>query len=108
MSKNQSKIIINYGYEGFGSDINDSILSPTLLSKLHKILDEYNLPHENIIYLDGNTFIDSKNLNTKVKYFSYEYCALDWERYTSMDPSMIYHGNKRSIKNLKNLKKQRM
>ena len=103
--ENQSKIIINYGYEGFGSDANDSILSQTLLTKLHKILDEYNLPYENIIYLDGNTFIDSKNLNTKVRYFSYEYCALDWERYTSMHPSMTYHGNKRSIKNLKKFEK---
>ena len=101
----QCKIILNYGYEGFGEGMNDSILCGVMREKLHSLLDKYNLPHENIIYVDGNTYLDDVKIDTKVKYFSYEYCGLDWDRYTSMHPSMIYHGNKRSIQNLRKFEK---
>ena len=69
------------------------------------MLDEYKIPHNNVVYLDANTILDDIVLDTKINYFSYEYTALDWDRYTSMHPNMIYHGNTKSLKHLKKLEK---
>ena len=98
---NICKIIVDYGYEGFGSYSQDTILYKPLLELFHKILDKHKLPHENIIYLDANIIIDKTELPTKINYFSYEYCAIDWWRFTSMRPSTLYHGNKISDSNKK-------
>jgi len=105
--RNKCKIILNYGYEGFGKKTNggDTILHKPLLDRLHELLDEYKIPHNNVVYLDANTILDDIVLDTKINYFSYEYTALDWDRYTSMHPNMIYHGNTKSLKHLKKLEK---
>ena len=103
---NKCKIIINYGYEGFGKKTNggDTILYKPLLDRLHELLDEYKIPHNNVVYLDANTILDDIVLDTKINYFSYEYTALDWERFTVMHPNMSFHGNSVSQKNLKRWK----
>ena len=69
------EILFNYGYEGFGSITNggDSILTPKLLNKLHKLLDENNLPHESIVYVDSNVRLNEIELDTKVDFWGYEY-----------------------------------
>ena len=96
---NQCKIIIDYGYEGFSAASEDTILYEPLLKLFHEILDKHKLPQENIIYLDANIIIDKAELNTKINYFSYEYCAIDWWRFASMRPSALYHGNRISDNN---------
>tara|TARA_R110000782_G_scaffold82936_2_gene162932 strand:- start:3775 stop:5100 length:1326 start_codon:yes stop_codon:yes gene_type:complete len=103
---NKCKIIINYGYEGFGKKTNggDTILYKPLLDRLHELLDEYKIPHNNVVYLDANLMLDDIVLDTKINYFSYEYTALDWERFTVMHPNMSFHGNSVSQKNLKRWK----
>ena len=105
--RGKCKIILNYGYEGFGKKTNggDTILYKPLLDRLHELLDEYKIPHNSVVYLDANTILDDIVLDTKINYFSYEYTALDWDRYTSMHPNMIYHSNTKSLKHLKKLEK---
>ena len=105
--RGKCKIILNYGYEGFGKKTNggDTILYKPLLDRLHELLDEYKIPHNNVVYLDANTILDDIVLDTRINYFSYEYTALDWDRYTSMHPNMIYHSNTKSLKHLKKLEK---
>jgi hypothetical protein len=102
---NKCKIIIDFGYEGFGSERQDTILFKPLLELLHKILKRFSLPQENIIYMDANVILDGKhmglNLPTKVNYIHYEYCAIDWWRFTMMHPSTMYHGNEISDGNKK-------
>tara|TARA_B100000029_G_scaffold469905_1_gene508251 strand:- start:3720 stop:5087 length:1368 start_codon:yes stop_codon:yes gene_type:complete len=102
---NKCKIIIDFGYEGFGSERQDTILFKPLLELLHKILKRFSLPQENIIYMDANVILDGKhmglNLPTKVSYIHYEYCAIDWWRFTMMHPSTMYHGNEISDGNKK-------
>ena len=97
----QAKILFNYGYEGFGSITNggDSILTPKLLDKLHKLLDDNNLPHESIVYVDSNVKLNEIELDTKVNFWGYEYCAVDQYRYTIMHKDLTYHGSKRSQEN---------
>jgi hypothetical protein len=104
---NKCKIILNYGYEGFGREEKDTILYNPLLDRLHFLLDKYDIPHKNVVYIDSNTILDNVKLNTDIYYFSYEYCGLDWNRYTIMHPSMTYHGNSKSLQNLKRWKKTR-
>jgi len=103
---NKCKIILNYGYEGFGKKTNrgDTILHEPLLLRLQKLLNEYKIPHDNFIYLDANIILGDVKLDTEINYFSYEYCGLDWERYTIMHPDMYYHGNSISQKNMKRWK----
>ena len=107
--RNKCKIILNYGYEGFGKKTNggDTILRKPLLDRLHELLDKYKIPHHNFIYLDANIYLDGVILDTEINYFSYEYTALDWERYTIMHPKMTYHGNTYSQRAMKRWKKTR-
>ena len=97
----QAKILFNYGYEGFGGPTNggDTILYPKLLNKLHKLLDENNLPHESIVYVDSNVRLNEIELDTKIDFWGYEYCAIDQHRYTTMHKDLTYHGSKRSQEN---------
>ena len=100
---NKCKIVLNYGYEGFGKKTNmgDTILYKPLLDRLHTLLDEYKIPQSNFIYLDANLVLDAIDLPTDIHYFSYEYTGLDWERFTIMHPKMNYHGNTYSKRNMK-------
>ena len=95
------KIILNYGYEGLGSKHNDSILSKKCLERLHSILEHLGLSRKSIIYLDSNVTLENQIIDTTIKYYFYEYTALDWERFSIMHPKMTYHGNTISQKNMK-------
>ena len=95
------KILLNYGYEGLGSYHRDTILHKPLLKRLHLLLEKYQIPQENFIYIDSNNILNNFELNTNVKIFNYEYCAIDWWRFTLMNPNMIYHGNSLSSKNMR-------
>ena len=99
--ESKCKVIINYGYEGLGSAHNDTILSPKLLERLHRVISRWHLPQKNIIYLDSNLTLEDHNLPTEINYYFYEYTALDWERFSIMHPEMTYHGNTISQKNMK-------
>ena len=97
----QAKILFNYGYEGFGKLTNggDTILYPKLLNKLHLLCEKHDVPQESIVYVDSNVRLNEIELNTKVDFWGYEYCALDQHRYTTMHKDLTYHGSKRSKEN---------
>ena len=95
------KLLINYGYEGLGSHHRDSILHPQLLERIHFLLEKYKIPQENFIYMDSNNTYSNIELNTKINIIQYEYCALDQWRFTKQNPTMMYHGNTKSSKNMK-------
>tara|TARA_Y100000592_G_scaffold31682_2_gene50459 strand:+ start:1121 stop:2446 length:1326 start_codon:yes stop_codon:yes gene_type:complete len=105
--KNKCKILMNYGFEGFGKKVNDgdTILNEILLERLHFLLDQHGIPQQNFIYMDSNNILDTIKLDTKINYFSFEYCGLDWYRYTTMHPSMNYHGNTYSRRKMKEWQK---
>ena len=63
------------------------------------VLDENNLPHESIVYVDSNVRLNEIELDTKVDFWGYEYCAIDQYRYTIMHKDLTYHGSKRSQEN---------
>ena len=95
------KILINYGYEGLGTYHRDSILHKSLLERLHFLLDRYKIAHKDFIYMDSNHILDKLPMDTDINIIQYEYCAIDWWRFTLMNPNMIYHGNSLSSKNMK-------
>ncbi|MBC8428600.1 hypothetical protein H8D04_01815 [bacterium] len=95
------KLLINYGYEGLGSYHRDSILHKPLLERLHFLLDRYKIAHKDFIYMDSNHILDKLPMDTDINIIQYEYCAIDWWRFTLMNPNMIYHGNSISSKNMK-------
>jgi len=95
------KLLINYGYEGLGSYHRDSILHKPLLERLHFLLDRYKIAHKDFIYMDSNHILDKLPMDTDINIIQYEYCAIDWWRFTLMNPNMIYHGNSLSSKNMK-------
>jgi len=95
------KILINYGYEGLTGDSKDTILFEPLLDRLHFLLEKHKIPQERFIYVDSNNTLCDFKLPTKINYFNYEYCAIDWWRFTKMWPSMMYHGNSLSSGNMK-------
>ena len=106
---NKCKILLNYGFEGFGKDVNggDTILKKSLLERLHYLLELHEIPQNNLIYMDSNNYLDEVELDTNIQYSSFEYCGLDWFRYTTMHPNMNYHGNtfsRRKMKKWKNSK----
>ena len=71
--KNKCKILMNYGFEGFGKKVNDgdTILNEILLERLHVLLDQHGIPQENFIYMDSNNILDTIKLDTKINYFSF-------------------------------------
>ena len=95
------KILFNYGYEGLGSHHRDTILYKPLLDRLHFILDKYKIEHHNFIYLDSNLKLDKIKSQTNINVIQYEYCAVDWWRFTKQFTSMMYYGDSESSKNMK-------
>ena len=100
---NQCFIVFNYGFEGFSSSWEDTLLFKPLFNKFHEKIQQYNLPQKNIFYIDGNLTFDEINLDTQINYFSYEYTALDWDRYAKMHPTLTYHRNTISKQNFNKL-----
>jgi len=95
------KILLNYGYEGLGSHHRDSILHKPLLERLHFLLDKNKIAQKDFIYMDSNNRLDKSQIDTDINIIQYEYCAIDWWRYTSQYARMLYHGNLKSSKNMK-------
>jgi hypothetical protein len=94
-------ILINYGYEGLSIYHRDSIIHIPLLNRLHFLLKKHRILQENFIYVDSNNTLNSSELDTDIKIFSYEYCAIDWWRYTIQNPELMYHGNSVSSNNMR-------
>jgi hypothetical protein len=95
------KIVLNYGYEGLGSHHRDTILHKPLLERVHFLLDKYKIAHKDFIYMDSNHGLDKSPMDTDINIVQYEYCAIDWWRFTKQWSSMMYYGDVMSSKNMK-------
>ena len=95
------KILLNYGYEGLGSYHRDTILHKPLLERLHFLLDKYKISQKDFIYMDSNHRLDKLPMDTDINIIQYEYCAIDWWRFTKQWSSMMYYGDIMSSKNMK-------
>ena len=95
------KILLNYGYEGLGSNHRDTILDKSLLERVHFLLDKYKIAHKDFIYMDSNHRLDKLLMDTDINIIQYEYCAFDQWRYTTVNFDMMYHGNSVSSNNMR-------
>ena len=101
IQEGKCKLLINYGYEGLGSHHRDSILHQPLLERIHFLLKKFKIPQESFIYMDSNNTYNNIKLDTKINIIQYEYCAIDQWRFTKQNPTMMYHGNNKSSRNMK-------